>query len=183
MASNLEFVEMEVKFLPDILSIYTYYVENTTVTFQITPNDLDEMKKIVIPSNPRFKSYAIFYDQYDQPEHHLQNGQMTLSQICGYVLLNPYRPREAFQDSAEVTIYLKQDVTGKGIGSAALQFIETIARQNHFHTLVSLICNENLQSIRLFKKHGYFECACIKECGKKFDRFLDLVIYQKLLNT
>lgn len=49
-----------------------------------------------------------------------------------------------------------------------------------FHNIVALITGENTASVRLFEKCGYTECARIKQVARKFDRLLDLLIYQKL---
>ena len=89
--------------------------------------------------------------------------------------------REAYDTTAEVTIYLKHDCIGKGIGSAALTYIEDYAMDKNFHVLIATITGENEQSIRTFDKNGYEKCAHYKQVGKKFDRWLDVVAYQKIL--
>jgi phosphinothricin acetyltransferase len=67
------------------------------------------------------------------------------------------------------------------VGSAALSFIESRAREREFHNLLAIICGENIASIRLFEKHGYTQCAHYHEVGKKFGRWLDVVSFEKLL--
>lgn len=151
--------------LSDVLSIYTYYVLNTTATFHTHVLSADEMREIVFFKNPKYKTYLIKSDE----------------NITGYVLLTQYKKREAYDETAEVTIYLNPEYVSQGIGSKALEFIEDIATQSKFHVLIAQVCSENTGSIRLFEKAGYERCANFKEVGKKFGRLLDLVCFQKII--
>jgi phosphinothricin acetyltransferase len=157
---------MKEDYLPQILEIYNYYVKNTTVTFHKHLLNIDEMKQLVFFGNPKYKAYAILSD----------------NEVCGYVILTQYKVREAFNRTAEVTVYLKNNFAGKGIGTKALRFIEQVAAKTDIHALVALITGENTASLNLFERNGYEKCAHIKEVGYKFERWLDLVVYQKLLS-
>ncbi len=160
------FEEIRAEHLQDVLEIYSYYVLNTTATFHDCALTADDMKHIVFFDNPKYKTFVINKDQT----------------ICGYVILHQYRPRGAYDSSAEVTVYLKPESIGKGIGNLAIQYIEEYARTIGIHVLVSAICGENTKSINLFERNGYFKCAHYKEIGKKFGQFLDVVEYQKILD-
>ncbi len=160
------FREVQESDLPEVLKIYNYYVQNSTATFSIKPLSIDEMRDLVFFDNSKYTTFII-----------QDNGT-----ICGYVLLAQYKKREAYDGTAEVTIYLRHDFTGKGFGSLAIQFIEEFAGRRNIHALVAIICSENGQSIRLFEKNGYTQCAHYKEVGRKFDRYLDVVCYQKIIH-
>jgi phosphinothricin acetyltransferase len=164
--ANVIFKEVKDENLTEILKIYTYYVKNTTATFHTNPLSLADMKRIVILENDRYKTFVICENE----------------SICGYVILTQYNKREAFDDTAEVTIYLNPDFVGKGVGSFAAEFIEEYAKKKDFHVLVALITGDNLKSITLFERSGYFKCAHYKEVGKKFGQLLDLVVYQKIIS-
>jgi L-amino acid N-acyltransferase YncA len=163
--SNYRFEEIREDHLSKVLEIYNYYVSNSTATFHKHLLNQDEMREIVFFKNPKYKTFVILDD----------------NDVNGYVLLTPYKKREAYDGTAEVTIYLKPDCTGKGIGSLALQYIEAFAKKTTIHSLISIICGENNQSIRLFEKNGYLKCAHLKEVGEKFGRLLDIVDYQKMI--
>lgn len=159
------FEEIKEEHLTEVLEIYKYYILNTSATFHKHVLSKDEMRELVFFDCPKYKTFVI------------KSG----GTICGYVILTRYSRREAFDDTSEVTIYLKPDYMGKGIGSQALQFIEAIARQQNMHVLIATICGENLKSISLFEKNGFTKCAHYKEVGKKFGKLLDIVAYQKIL--
>lgn len=162
---QVSFLEITEAYLPQVLEIYNHYIENSTATFHIQPLTLEEMRRIVFFPDPRLKTYLV----------------LDRENLAGYCILGRYKEREAYGITAEVTIYLHPKYTGRGIGSQALKFIERLARQNQFHSLLSGTCGENSASIKLFEKNGYTRCAHYREIGKKFGRLLDLVYYQKLL--
>jgi phosphinothricin acetyltransferase len=174
---RIEFREMEDKYLQDVKEIYNYYIENSTATFNYFPMNDEGMRSIVFFDEKPYKTFVIL--EQTGAEH---AGAEPAGKMCGYVLLTKHKAREAFQITAEVTIYLHPDYTGKGLGSKALGFIEDYARQTTLHNLVATICGENTESIRLFESHGYEKCAHYKEVAFKMGRLLDLVSYQKIIS-
>ncbi|TCK98185.1 phosphinothricin acetyltransferase [Natranaerovirga hydrolytica] len=148
-----------------ITALYNDYIRNTTITFHKKELAIEDMKKIIYHNNPRYVSYVIYYQ----------------GNLCGYCILGQYRDREAYEDCGEVAIYLDRPYWHKGIGSASIDFLEAKAKANKFHVLLSAISGENKVSIQLFEKKGYTQCAHFKEIGKKFDKVLDVIYYQKIL--
>lgn len=63
-----------------------------------------------------------------------------------------------------------------------LAHLETFAREQGMHSLVAQISAENEASCKLFARAGYSLCARYHEVGRKFDRWLDLVCYEKQLD-
>ena len=161
----VRFEEMLEEFLPEVARIYNYYILNSTATFHAKELSLDDIRDIVFTGSTRFKSYAI------------KDGE----RICGYSILSPFKKREAYDATAEITVYLDAAYTGKGIGSRAIKHLEKTAADNGFHVLLAVICGENDSSIKLFQKLGYEKCAHYREVGKKFGRLLDVVSYQKII--
>jgi L-amino acid N-acyltransferase YncA len=151
--------------LPEVLEIYNHYVVHTTATFHKSELTVDEMRDIVFFDDDRHKTFAIIEGE----------------KLCGYILLATHKNREAYHNTAEVTVYLKPEYTGRGIGGFAVGYIEAYAKEAGFHVLIATICGENEQSMRLFEKNGYDRCAHYREVGMKFGRYMDVVAYQKIL--
>ena len=162
---NISFRPIEAADVGSLLPVYNHYVRTSTATFHTEEIDAGTFEALLFPGYPRYDSWAVLAD----------------GALAGYVILARYKPREAYDGSAEVTIYLDQAFAGKGLGSAALAFVEARARERAFHNLLAIICGENMASIRLFEKYGYKKCAHYHEVGRKFDRWLDVVSYEKLL--
>ncbi|MNP15280.1 Phosphinothricin N-acetyltransferase [compost metagenome] len=163
--SSLSFVEVSQHHLNDIKEIYNYYVLNSTISFHTEELDFEQIKASTMNKDARYKSFVI----YDEDE------------IKGYVLITQYKNKQAYEISGEVTIYLKPNCLGQGIGKLALQFIEDVAKKQGFHTLIATVCMENVRSKSLFEKQGYKQCALFKEIGYKFGRRLDIGSFQKIL--
>lgn len=158
--------EMTEEYLDEVLQIYTHYVLNTTATFHSQPLTREAMREIVFFNNEKYKTFVIREE----------------AEVCGYVLITPHKKREAYDGTAEVTIYLKPAYTGRGLGSMAITHMEEYAKKHKLHVLVATICGQNEKSIRLFEKNGYGKCAHYKEVGQKFGQLLDVVVYQKILS-
>ena len=157
--------ELREEQLPAITGIYNHYVLNTTATFHAQPLTAEKMKEIVFFANPKYKTWVI----------------MQQDALCGYVVLTQYKKREAYDETAEVSVYLQPGCAGRGAGSLAVKHIEVFARQAGIHVLIATICGENDKSIKLFEKNGYLKCAHFKEVGRKFGQPLDIVAYQKII--
>lgn len=159
------FHEMKEEYLDKVLQIYTHYVLNTTATFHSRQLTREEMSEIVFFNSEKYKTFVICEE----------------ADVCGYVLITQHKKREAYDGTAEVTIYLKPAYIGKGLGSMAIKHIEEYAKIQRLHVLVATICGQNEKSIRLFEKNGYSQCAHYKEVGQKFGQLLDIVVYQKII--
>jgi phosphinothricin acetyltransferase len=163
---NIEFREAADADLGPLLEIYNYYVRTSTATFHIAELDQTEFQYILFPDYPRFGAWTLFAE----------------GRAAGYVILARHKSREAFDGTAEVTVYLHPDFTGRSLGRAAGEFAESRARERGFHSLLASICAENTASVALFERLGYIKCAHQHQVGRKFDRWLDVVFYEKLLD-
>ena len=164
---DIEIREMERQYLAAAREVYQWYVTNSTATFQIRDADIAEMEELLFFRDEKYRSFAAF----------------ECGIFIGYGIVTRYKTREAFDRTAEVTVYLAPGATGRGYGSAILAHLESFALAKGFHLLVALISGENDASLRLFEKKGYAKCAHYHEAGFKFGRWVDLVCYEKLLSV
>jgi len=166
MYPDIVFEEMKEEYLDEVLQMYSYYILNSTATFHIQVPNRSQMREMVFFDNEKYKTFVILDNQ----------------QICGYVFITQYKNREAYDTTAEVSVYLKTELVRKGIGSIAMNYIENYAKQHGIHVLLATICGQNEASIRLCAKNGYNKCAHLKEVGLKFGQLLDIVVYQKIIS-
>lgn len=162
---NISFTPITSADLPAINKIYSWYVHNSTATFHTESVRDDELLEFLHIGHPRYKSFLIFQD----------------NALAGYCFLTAHKKRQAYDRTAEVTIYLDPVCRGKGVGPAALDYLEAAAHSAGFKNLVGVISGDNAGSIRLFEKAGYKKCAHFKNVGEKFGIVLDVVAYQKEL--
>ena len=159
----IEFNPITKENIPFALDIYNWYVINSTATFHLEVVPQEELERMLSLGHSKYQSFEILLN----------------NETCGFCYLSQFRYKEAYDKSAEITLYLKQDYLGKGIGKATLSFLENIAQENGINNLVAVITEGNIGSIALFEKQGYFKVGHLKNIGEKFGKALDVVSYQK----
>ena len=83
---------------------------------------------------------------------------------------------------AEHTIHVSPNAHGRGIGSLLLQELEQRASAAGKHCLIGVIDGDNQESIAFHSRHGYTEAGRLPEIGWKLDRWLTMVLLQKILD-
>ena len=162
---KIAFKDIEEKNLSEVKKIYDWYIQNSTATFHTEPITVEQLKEFIFILHPIYKSYLIY----------------EANNVAGYCFLTYYKKRQAYDRTAEITIYLEQDSCQKGIGKVALLHLEQKALETGIRNLIAIISGDNSGSIHLFEKMGYSKCAHFKNVGEKFGKVLDVVAYQKEL--
>lgn len=152
--------------LSAIKDIYNYAVLNTTATYDINPRD-DKYFANMLSEHTGKYLLAVYEDNGD---------------IIGYVALSQFSWRDAYDITAELSVYVKADCQNKHIGTQLMEYALRYAQtENRFLTIVSLITSDNEHSIYLHKQFGFEFGGRIKNAGFKFNRMLGVDIYYKNL--
>ncbi len=101
--------------------------------------------------------------------------------VVGWASLTPWSDRKAYEDTAESTLYIDPKYQGHGFGCRLTEEIVNAARRLGFHTLIARIAEGSDASVRLHEGCGFERIGTMKEVGRKFDRLLDVYVYQKML--
>ncbi|MBF2707681.1 GNAT family N-acetyltransferase [Flavobacterium soyangense] len=102
-------------------------------------------------------------------------------QVLGFGMYSEFRFREAYKFTVEHSVYVNENFYGKGIGKLLLQELIFLARKQKLHTMIAVIDSENQSSVEFHEKFGFKTVGIIKESGYKFDRWLDSVFMQLIL--
>ena len=105
--------------------------------------------------------------------------------VVGYTCWGVFRggPRfPGYRHTAELTIHVRGDQHGRGVGRALMDALVTEAVARDIHVLVAGIDADNVESIAFHAALGFVEVARMPEVGFKFDRRLDLVLMQRIVN-
>ena len=105
----------------------------------------------------------------------------STGEVAGFASLSPYRDRPAYRTTVEDSIYVHRDHRGAGVGRALLAEIVDVAAARGFHTVIARIVGGHDASIRLHRSLGFDHVGIEREVGRKFGRWLDVVVMQKLL--
>lgn len=162
---NIRFEPLKESDFTELKRIYDWYIANSTATFHTEPIAISELREFIYVDHPRYKAYLIYVDE----------------SVAGYGYFTYYKKRQAYDRTAEITLYLDHELRGKGIGKEAVKFLEQKAIEAGLKNLLAIITGDNSGSIALFSNAGYTKCADFKNVGEKFGKILDVVGYQKEL--
>lgn len=100
--------------------------------------------------------------------------------IFGFASLSKYSTRCAYSDTAEISLYIKEEYQGKGIGKKLIKAIIDEGEQAGLHAVIARITEGNEKSIHLHESVGFEHIGTLKEVGLKFDKRLDVCLMQKV---
>ncbi len=148
--------------LADILAIYNHAAVNTSATFDVTPRSPEAQEAWFLEHVPPHP--AIVWEEQGR--------------ILGWASISPYASRCAYRFAGEASVYVAPDARRVGIGEGLLRELIALGAANELHTLVGLVTEENVASCRLAEKVGFRRAGMLEEVGFKFDRWLNVIIYQ-----
>ncbi len=149
----------------EIIDLFNYYIENSFAAYP-------EQK---VP----YGFFSLFLEaakKYPSVVAHPDNGP-----LAGFGLLRPHNPMSAFRHSAEITYFIRPDMTGKGLGTAMLGHLEAAGKERGITTLLASISSLNEGSIRFHESHGFRHCGRFCNVGIKNGMVFDTVWMQKFL--
>lgn len=148
-----------------VLDIYNHYITTTTATFDPCPVSMEAFRTRVLLNHDIYKAYVI------------RQGNET----AGFCFLSQFKPHDSYNRTAEVGVYLKSGHTRQGLGTRAVGHLEQTAAVRGLRVLLASISGENGGSIAFFRRLGWEPCAHFRRVGEKWNRAIDVIFFQKLL--
>ncbi len=149
-----------------LANLYNYYVINTTITFEETPINKEEMGNRI---------------QNHSPEHHWMVVDLD-NKIVGFAFANSWKNRSAYRFTKEISVYIAPDYQRNGWGKQLYTKLLKILQKEGIHTVVAGITIPNESSIRFHESMGFEKVAHFKETGFKFKKWLDVGYWEKKFN-
>ncbi|WP_370634879.1 N-acetyltransferase family protein [Roseivivax sp. GX 12232] len=101
--------------------------------------------------------------------------------LSGFATYGAFRGGPGYARTQEHSVFTAPGTAGQGLGRALVQALEAEARQAGHHSLIGGISAENTGALAFHARLGFAEVGRIREAGRKFDRWIDLVLVQKML--
>lgn len=149
-----------------IRRIYNAEVTGSTVTFDLVPRTPEEQRHWLVD---RSGAYAVLVAEDDA------------GAVAGFASLSPYRDRPAYSTTVEDSVYVDGDRRGQGVGATLLDELVATATAHGFHAMIARIVGDHEASIALHQRAGFSVVGTEREVGRKFGRWLDVVVMQRLL--
>ncbi len=146
-------------------SIYNLEVTESTVTFDLVPRTLADQLAWLAEHDGVHPAVVAELD----------------GEVIGFGALAPYRSRPAYATTVEDSVYVRRDRRGCGSGRAILAELIRLATLHGFHAVMGRIVGGHEASIALHRACGFELVGVEREVGRKFGRWLDVVLMQRLL--
>ncbi|MGP1909945.1 N-acetyltransferase family protein [Metabacillus sp. JX24] len=149
--------------LPAIVEIYNSTIESRAVTADLTPVTVAD-RETWFNNHTDMRPIWVMTDE---------------DKVVAWLSFESFHGRAAYQYTAEVSIYIDQNVRGKGIGTTFLQAALDACPELGIKTLLGLVFGHNEASLRLFKRFGFEQWANMPRVAELDGVERDLVIVGK----
>jgi L-amino acid N-acyltransferase YncA len=151
--------------LTGIAAIYGHEARTGIATFDTEPRTIDQWRH-------RLESTA--------PGDHLLVATSDEA-IFGYAHSSAYRPKPCYDATREASIYLTPDAQGQGLGRQMYDDLLGWLVADRIRTVVAAVALPNPGSLALHRACGFEEVGVMREVGRKFGRWIDVLWLQKAL--
>jgi phosphinothricin acetyltransferase len=148
-----------------IADIYNHYVRTSAATFDTEEKSVEDR--------------LAWLAEHDEPYPVLvaERGD----DVVAWGSLSRWGTRRAYRHTVEISVYVATDFLGAGLGPMLAQALVDEAGRHGHHAVVSQIVHENEASLRMSERLGFERVGVLREVGRKFDRWLDVVLMELML--
>lgn len=150
-----------------IRAIYNREVQGSTATFDLVPRSLEDQRA--------------WLDAHDGA-HPATVATAADGTVIGFGSLSPWRDRPAYSTSVEDSVYVRDDQRGQGVGRFLLADLVARAVAHGFHAVFARVVGGHEASIALHAGLGFEVAGVEREVGRKYGRWLDVVVMERLLS-
>lgn len=153
--------------MPAVQAIYAHHVLTGIASFELQPPPLEELLRRRADVLANGLPYLV-------AELH--------GEVVGYGYATLYRPRPAYSNTVEDSVYVRDGMAGRGIGQALLSEVIERCIATGRRQMVAVIGNsENHGSIALHTRMGFRLVGVFEAVGFKHGRWVDTVLMQRSL--
>jgi L-amino acid N-acyltransferase YncA len=156
-----------------------------------TPSDLPAVTEIynreVIAGTSTFdtevrsgRSEEEWFEEHRSPAFPLIVAEED-GRIVAWATLSPWSPRGAYRHTVEGSLFVREGYRGRGVGTALTRELIARARSAGHHVLLARVEIGNRRSRAVLLRHGFRSIGVMHEVGHKFDRWLDIEVFELAL--
>lgn len=137
----------------------------TAISFELEPPDVAEVARRIEATTAKYP-WLVYVD-----------GET----IVGYAYAGAFRPRLAYNRTAEVSIAVAESHSGRGLAVPLYEALLSELGKRGFHVAVAVINLPNDASRALHRRTGFEPVGVLHEVGFKFGEWRDIEIWERRL--
>lgn len=156
----------------ELVAIYAPYVETTAISFEYETPSVEEFAHRIEEVLERFPYLAAVHE----------------GEIVGYAYAHPYGVRKAYSWAVELSVYIRRDCRGMGIGRKLYEAMEVILKAQNITNLYVLVAGVDEEdeylthdSQKFHLAMGYEYVGKLHKAGYKFGRWYDMITMEKII--
>lgn len=149
-----------------VAAIYAPYVEGSIVSFETEAPDAAAMRA-------RIEAGGALYPWLAAVD--------AAGDLAGYAYASPFRPRPAYRYTVETTVYVRQGLHRRGIGSLLYRPLLAMLEAQGFTQAFGAITLPNDASVALHERLGFVRAGTYRKVGWKQDGWWDVGLWQRPL--
>lgn len=150
---------------PEIAALWNWMISDTLLTFTTDQKSVEDIDRMIFERENGF-----LVSETDEI-------------IEGFATFGAFRSGPGYARTAEHSVIVAQNHVGRGVGRALMTALMDRARAEGVHIMVAAISSENPHAVEFHTRLGFQEVGCMPEVGYKNDRYLDLILMQKMLSN
>lgn len=154
--------------LHPLVDLYNHYVVNTPITFDLQPFTVETRR-------------AWFNDHATSGRHQLLVAVDADETVLGYATTSRWRPKAAYDQTVESSVYCRPDAVGRGIGSRLYAALFDAIAEANVHRIVAGATMPNEASKALHLRFGFRQVGVFTSVGFKFGKYWDVAWFEKAL--
>ncbi|MGC1427290.1 MAG: N-acetyltransferase family protein [Albidovulum sp.] len=155
----------EIEDVPAILRLWNPIIQTTFMTFTSEEKTARAVGEMIVVRRAAGQEFWVVED----------------GGVIGFAAYAQFRGGSGYAHAMEHTIILAPEARGRGTGRRVMADVEAHARTGGAHTMFACVSGENHDGVGFHERIGYKAMARIPEVGRKFGRWIDLVMMMKRL--
>jgi phosphinothricin acetyltransferase len=154
-----------------ITAIYNELIPSRTVTWTERLDTVEER--------------SVWFGHQQACGHPVIVAEDVDGEVVGFSTYGEFRDNAkwpGYRYTVELSIHVRDNRWGRGIGRALMAELVARAQQNGMHVIIAAVDGDNPESIAFHERMGFDVVGRLEQTGYKFDRWLDLVFMQRVLD-
>ncbi len=157
------------------------------IRLQIHPMGEDDWQQVraiyregIRTGNATFEEEVSEWEQWHS--RHLPSCALVAGKgkdMLGWAALSPVSTRKVYRGVAEVSVYVRRDVQGQGIGTALIRELIDCSEDAGIWTLQAGVFPENRASLSLLEKCGFRRVGRRERLGQLHGAWRDVVLLER----